>query len=448
MNFLKRYWTAAIFASLGMNAADGQVFTPATFASGDFSISNTLNVPLVRPPGGYDVSLTCQMIVETDGSTRSPHCLVDERYLDFQWEVVKAVTGMTLVPATVDGEPVRVLMNFMAGYRCLEACGTLLMSNHARYVHDYGFAYSAPQPILEGDSWYDGYDEKLAWISSGMRAEEVSGIRYLISTRVETDGRSSRRRVSQRTTGYWTAASRAASTLDNVRYIPAFYDGQPIELTLYEYWLDPDARPPETIELPVRVHMLSSMFVEAIDSTSTEAEVQQFFAGVNAHWRPAAIQWQIESIIHKEANRELGYRRITLPDAEITDWELEQILLTVCPREQWLENGWNVCIVHEFPYVAAHLGDGLILLGEEEFRQEKVQPFALARELGEALGLIDTPTCTARFLGGVEGPDGTLEGTCAASFLNELQIRAARLQARKGEPYIPSGQSRWGPWVE
>ena len=433
-------WPVVLLASLGASAVHGQEFTPATFSTGEFSLRNTLNVPLVRPPGGYDVSLTCQMIVETDGSTTNPHCLVDERYRDFQWEVIRAVSGAMMVPATVDGEPVRVLMNFMAGYRCLEACGTLLISNHARYVQDYGFEYSSPQPILEGDTWYEGYDEKLAWLTGGLQAQEVNGIRYLISTRVDRSGRSSRRRVSQRTSGYWTAATRAARSLDNVRYIPGFYEQKPIEMTLYEYWLDPSARPPETITLPVRVHMLSSIFVDSIDSTLTDAEVRRFFEGVNAHWRPATIEWKIESIVRVEAERELGYRRIVRSEFELEDWELTRVLTEVCPREQWLEDGWNVCIVHEFPYVAAYLGEGLIMVGERDFRQKRVQPFALSREFGESLGVWDTPTCTARFLVGVEGPDGTIEGTCATTQFSERQINTSRRQAEKVVPYDPSRQ--------
>ena len=451
MTFLKRYWTAVLFASLGINGADGQEFTPATFGSGELSLRNTLNVPFNRPPGGYDVSLTCQVVVETDGSTTNPHCLVDKRYYDFQWEVVRTVAGATMIPATVDGEPVRVLMNFMAGYRCLQVCGTLLIANHGRFVQDFGFDYSSPQPILEDDTWYEGYEEKLAWAASGMLTEEVNGIRYLISTRIEANGRSRRRRVSQRSSGYWRQATRAASTLDDVRYIPAFHDGQPIELTLYEYWLDPEARPPETITLPVRVHMLSSMFVDSIDSTLTETEVRRFFDDVNMHWRSAAIEWEIESIVRVEAERELGYRRVTrsevkveggvVPDPELEDWEILQVLSSVCPPDQWLEDGWNVCIVHEFPYVAVYLGDGLALVGEREFRQARVQPYALARELGKSLGVQDTPTCTARFLNGVEGPDGLIEGTCATTFMNDLQIKASRFQALKGRPYDPGRQT-------
>jgi len=436
-------WPVILVMLFTTSLARAQELTPALFVSGEFSLRNTLTVPLERPPGGYDVSLTCQTIVEIDGTATNPHCLGDERYHDFKWEVIRTISSTRMVPATVDGEPVRVLMNFMAGFRCLQACGTLLLPNHGRFVQDYGFDYSSPQPILEDDTWYEGYQEKLAWAASGMSAEEVNGIRYLIATRISTDGRSERRRVMQRSSGYWPAATRAASTLDDVGYIPGFHEGRPVELTLYEYWLDPNARLPETIEIPVRVHLLSSIFVEEIDSTFTDSEVQRFLDDVNAHWHPAAIQWSIESIVRVEAQRELGFRRATKPDSEIETYELYQILSSLCRTDRFLEGGWNICFVREFPWVATYLEDGLIIIGELDFREERVSPFALARELGESLGAPDTPTCTARFLGGIEGPDETLKGTCVTTYLSDAQIRASRAWAEKGVPFIPHRVPLW-----
>ncbi len=436
-----------LLAALATNIAWAQEFTPAKFGVHELSVTNTVRVPLERPPGGYDVSLTCQVIVETDGSTTSPHCLTDDRYRGFQREVMRAVSGAVMEPATIDGEPVRVLMNFMVGYRCLEICSTLLLSNHARHLQEYGFAYSAPQPVLEEEVWYERFDEKLAWVTSGRQAEDVSGIKFLIATLIDTQGISSRRRVMQRSSGYWSAATRAASTLDRVRYIPAFYESQPIDMTLYEYWLDPNNQPLETISIPVRVHMLSSVFVDSIDTTYTDAEIRQLFDGTNAYWRQAGIQWDIESIIRVEAERELGYRRLTESDGAL-DFsdpgfpEVYKILTTLCPAEHQLEGGWNVCLVHEFPWAATFLEKGLLVIGEVDFLGQQVESFTLARELGESLGLVNTPTCTARSFGGIGGPDGTLEGDCVTSHIGEYHIRAARTQAVKGTPFCPRQRRR------
>ena len=79
---------------------------------------NTLVVPYGRPPGSYDVSVTCQAIVEVDGSTSSTHCLSDERYEDFRRAVDAAVSGAVMEPAKIDGQAVRVVMSFMVGFAC------------------------------------------------------------------------------------------------------------------------------------------------------------------------------------------------------------------------------------------------------------------------------------------------------------------------------------------
>ena len=447
MQRINRSWPVVLFAALITKTVWAQEFTSARFGYHGLAVTNTLGVPLERAPGGYDVSLTCQVIVEADGSTTSPHCLVDERYRSFHDETIRAVSGAVMEPATIDGEPVRVLMNFMVGYRCLETCSILLLSNHARYVQDYGFFYSAPQPILDEDLWYEGFDEKQAWASSGHQAEEVGGIRFMVETRVDTSGESQRRRVTQRSSGYWNKAARAARTLDRVRYIPAFFENQPIEMTLQEYWLDPNNEPLETINIPVRVHVLSSVFVESIDTTYTDSEIRQIFAGANAHWRQAGIQWEIESIVRTEANRELGYRRLIETD-DALDFsnpgfpEAFRILATLCPAEHQLEGGWNVCFVREFPWAATFLEQGLVIMGEVDFVDQQVQAFALARELGESLGLRDTPMCTAKFLGGIASSDDTREGTCVTSHMGENAIRAARTQALKGELFCPRKRKR------
>jgi len=430
-------WPVLLLTSLATSVAWAQVLTPAQFGDHELSVTNTLRVPIDRPPGGYDVSVTCQVIVETDGTTTSPHCLVDERYRSFQWEVIRAVTSAVMEPATIDGEPVRVLMSFTAGYRCLELCDSLLLSNHAHYVQDYGFPYSSPQPVLPEGTWYEGYDEKLAWVAGGSQAEDVGGIQYIVATKIDTRGRSSRRRVIQRSPAFWRAGGRAARSLDNVRYIPAFYEGQPIELQLYEYWLDPNGSLPETIELPVRVHLLSSEFVETLDTTVTDDDIRRFFDGVNGHWGEAGIHWTIESIVHTDAERQLAFRRITELGVDAEFYQLFNIFTTLCPRDQWLADGWNVCVVSEFPWVATHFGEGFVVMGEMDPRGEQVQTFALAREFGESLGAMDTPTCTARFLGGVENPDGATEGTCVTTDLVDAQIRESRLQAAKGTPTCP-----------
>ena len=73
-----------LLSSLPVGAAftqDRATFTPAKLGEGEQSLLARLRTPLERPTGNYDVPLTCQVIVEPDGSTRSPRCLAIERYM-------------------------------------------------------------------------------------------------------------------------------------------------------------------------------------------------------------------------------------------------------------------------------------------------------------------------------------------------------------------------------
>ncbi|MGI9258815.1 MAG: hypothetical protein ACR2QQ_08265 [Gammaproteobacteria bacterium] len=424
--------------SLAWTHASGQDLSPATFGDHSRSLTYTVLTPYDRPPGYYDASVTCQTIVEIDGSTTYFHCLSADSHDSFRNQVLAALSDAIMEPAKIDGAPVRVLMNFMVGFACREICSILFFENHGRHMDEFGYAYTAPQPVLSSDEWYRGFPEKLAWAASGRNLGESGGVKFVVSTNVDENGRSFRRRVEHRSSDYWIAASRAARSLDDVRYVPAFSNGHAIELKLYEYWFDPDGRFPEEIALPVRVHLLGSEFVDSLDSTLAGRELEQFFDDVNSHWLPAGIRWQIESVVEIDAERQLAFRRIVdqTEDVDISPYAYD-VFMQLCPRDTWLEGGWNVCFVREFPWVASHFGEGLVVVGEVDARGEPVQAFALARELGETLGALDSPRCTSRFLASEGGSDVPFEGACATTSMNEYQINLTRRQAAKGYPSCP-----------
>jgi len=421
-------------SALGAGRAIAQEFHPAQIGNSEQSILNRLVVPFGRPQGRYDVSVTCQVIVEPDGSPESPHCLADERYETFRGEVLAAISGAVMQPAMIDGEPVRVVMSFMAGFRCLEICSIVLLENHARHVEALGLFYTAPQPVLVDGTWYRGFEEKLAWAASGRRADESGGIRFIISTDIDTSGRSSHRRVVRRTPDFWRTASRAAGSLDDVHYIPAFHENRAIELTLYEYWLDPDGALPETIPLPVRVHMASSVFVDTLDTTMNRADLERFFEAVNSHWASAGIRWDIESVVEVDAERQLAFRRIVESGDIDISFHAYNVFSTLCPSEEWLAGARNVCFIGRFPWVATHFGESFVVVGELDAREQPVQPFALAHELGETLGMENTPSCTSRFLADEDAIEGLELRPCATSDISLEEIAFTRWQAAKGEP--------------
>ena len=101
---------ALLLLSLPVGAAfaqDGTAFTPATLGDGERSLLARLRTPIERPSGNYDVPLTCQVIVEPDGSTRSPRCLAIERYDDFRFETERALADTISLEAEEEEEPER-----------------------------------------------------------------------------------------------------------------------------------------------------------------------------------------------------------------------------------------------------------------------------------------------------------------------------------------------------
>ena len=438
--------TALLLLSLPVGAVfaqDEATFAPAAIGEGDQSLLARLRTPIERPSGSYDVTLTCQVIVEPDGSTRSPRCLAIERYDVFRFETERALAVTIMRPARIRGESVRVLMNLIIGYRCAETCPAFLFTNHARNFEEYGFNYSAPQPVLDNDAWYQGFDDKLAWAAGDRGPAEVGGVRFFVSARIDEAGRTSEQRVDGVYTGssgrsYEAIAQRAADSLADARYIPGFYRNEPVEMRIFDYWLDPDGTPLDVLTLPVRVQVLWSDLVPALDSTLTDEQIQQMFVDANELWQPAAIRWNLESIARTQAERQLAFRSTVSDDPTAAARDSVETLSQVCPAQNRLEQGWNVCWVRAAPRGALYFyPQGTVMLGEQDILTEVAPPpFALAHALGHLLGLGDAPQCAATFMRWFEGADASAAcGNPTPTTLNDEQIKRARDQASTGMPF-------------
>jgi hypothetical protein len=352
-----------------------------------------------------------------------------------------------MTPATVEAQAVRVVLNFLIGYRCGESCEIVLVPNHAGNEDSFGLGYVAPQPILEDDHWYHGFEKKLDWADSGRTAEEVGGIQFIVSTRVNESGRASRTEVDMDLNGfsgdhYEDTAKLAARNLRDVSYIPGFYEGVPQTMRLHEYWLDPDASPPTVLTIPVRLLLLTSEIVPELDTTLTESQVRRLFVETNEVWRQAAIEWTVESVVHAGIADEQRYLRDT-ERARERGWANAPIGDTIdamdnaCPEELLLEDGWNVCFFRRLP---GGLSGGIYSrrIGAVIFGGRSPQSWSrnLAHELGHSLGLLHTAPCTRALMrDGTGTPRCEIGGSTAARLYGE-QIAAARAQALKQEPWI------------
>ncbi len=239
----------------------------ARFQPADFARPNRLDALRIdaddlpdRTPG---VAVRCQAFIDRDGSLGEYFCISDDDRANraVVTAVIMAVPTQRFVAARVGGENVRVLMNFAIYVDCSSgSCFVVAARNHGYHLEKLGLDYVDPQPILDGDGWYEGFQYKLEWVRSWMpripsRGSFYDQVRYVIAAEIDANGIAGtgclawvgvsglnglagahvRTRnapmVPARTK---TELETAVASLGNVRYIPGVVDGRPAALRLYE----------------------------------------------------------------------------------------------------------------------------------------------------------------------------------------------------------------------
>ena len=251
------------------------------FEPADFSRPNRLESVQIAandlPRGTTAVAVRCQAFIGRDSSLGEYVCLSDDNraYADVVTAVIDAVPTQRFVAARVDGQNVRVLMSFAVYIECSSgSCIAVAGRNHGFHLERLGLDYVDPQPILERDDWYVGFDYKLRWLREWMpRIKNVNRWapenRLPYAMAVEIDGNG----VAAAACLYWVGISnpefspftglrpnqnnparvattsrpvvgvpprtlerieRAIESLGSVRYVPAMIDGAPMPLSFYE----------------------------------------------------------------------------------------------------------------------------------------------------------------------------------------------------------------------
>lgn len=248
------------FAASNIQASD---FTPANFGSNGFAGFEISRNDI--PGGTNNIIIPCQVIIEINGVPSSYNCTTTyiDKHRVFLSAVINAIPRHRFVPATVDGELVRVLMDFTVIFVCKEgACANTVARNHLKHYQKYGLSYVAPQPILSEDDWYDGFDNKLSWSKDLInkiddyaelsdRKASASAKRlfsryypgHTISAEVDTTGAGADIEVTDDAAGkkqsvkgsrLKRSANDEADSFTHVSFIPGFYKGSPEPMRLFE----------------------------------------------------------------------------------------------------------------------------------------------------------------------------------------------------------------------
>jgi len=220
---------------------------PATF--GPFSGLADLGIEPEDLGSADSLAVRCQAFVETDGSLTENLCTSDDGIRDRRIiaRVADSVAAESFSPARVDGREVRVLMNFSVLITCAGGeCASVPVPNHAYQIGAFGLDYVAPQAIVSGKRWYEGFEDRgPRFRSPAVVRPNSAGVPtgwFTAAVDVDSEGvatasciyaldRVDRDDVRQRN------RRRLESILGNLvetRYVPGFNDGAPVPMRFFE----------------------------------------------------------------------------------------------------------------------------------------------------------------------------------------------------------------------
>ncbi|CAN5895905.1 hypothetical protein BH11VER1_BH11VER1_02200 [soil metagenome] len=170
------------------------------------------------------------------------------------------------------------------------------------------------------------------------------------------------------------------------------------------------------ITLPVRVHLMQSETLPAMQTTLTEEDIRRIFGKVNKVWAQAGIQFEIESIGPTQA-LELKPEMRLKPEFERVH--------SLIPKERLSATAIDVCYVKEVTPNGFYYGEPIVVKDIASLREvpgglDEPLPRVTAHEIGHALGLKHRQDTTNLMQSGTTGFS-----------LNADEITTARAKAQE-----------------
>lgn len=170
------------------------------------------------------------------------------------------------------------------------------------------------------------------------------------------------------------------------------------------------------LTLPVRVHLVQSTTLPAMQTTLTEEDIRRIFGKVNKVWAQAGIQFEIESI---GPTRALALQ----PEMRLKP-EFVRVHSQI-PKERLSAAALDVCFVKEVTPNGFYHGELVVVKDVASLRTvpgglDEPLPRVTAHEIGHALGLKHRQDITNLMQSGTTGYS-----------LNEAEITTARAKAQE-----------------